>query len=227
MWVNNSDFKQKIINFAKLKGDEKILDVGIGAGDLSGLFNSKEVTGIDFSKTMLSECKKLHPEFKLVLADAEKLPFSDEKFDVVCCRNFLQNFNDPSMAFGEMVRVTKTGGKIIVIESAVYENERAFPTDFCRIAEPFHPLFPSHESLFFLFTKNNIKKIKQMVVGVHKKWLTKWQLSKKTSEEEKIKGYRICENYPAWYKKSYKMKFFPEETEIESTLTFSFIKGEK
>ena len=119
VWVHDTDFKKKIIEFADLDQGAEILDVGIGVGDLSGLFNVKSVTGIDISKAMLKECKKQHPEFTLVLGDAKKLPFKDNSFDAVCCRNFLQNFENPKKPFREMLRVLKRGGKIVVVESSV------------------------------------------------------------------------------------------------------------
>jgi ubiquinone/menaquinone biosynthesis C-methylase UbiE len=227
VWVNDSDFKNRIIKFAGIKNVGDLLDVGIGAGDLASLFNVKSITGIDISKAMLKECKKLHPNYNLILGDAEKLPFKNSSFDIVCCRNLLQNFNNPTRAFKEMFRVLKSGGNLIIIESAVYKVESEFPTAACRVVEPFHPLFPSHEELYKLFKNFHLRKIKQEVVGVHKKWLAKWQLSKKASSKQRLKIFKVCESYPEWYKKKYKIKLFPNEVEIESTLSFSFLKGQK
>ncbi len=227
VWVHDTDFKNKIIRFANIHHDKTLLDVGIGAGDLAALFNVKSVTGVDISKSMLNECKKLHPNFKLVLGDAEKLPFEDDSFDVVCSRNLLQNFNNPTKAFKEMARVLKKRGRLIVVEAAVEENERSIPTKNVRVVEPFHPLFPSHKMLRKLFDDSGLRNIKQEIAGVHKKWLAKWSISKNASPEQRLKIYKACEKIPEWYKKKYKMKLFPEETEVESTLSFSLLKGQK
>jgi ubiquinone/menaquinone biosynthesis C-methylase UbiE len=94
---------------------------------------------------MLNECKKNNPNYKLICSDAKKLPFEDESFDVVMCRNFLQNFEDPSKPFKEMTRVLKKQGICIIVESAVYKEETQYPTIFCRVTEEYHPMFPSHE----------------------------------------------------------------------------------
>lgn len=227
VWVNDEDFQKEIIKFADVGGNERALDVGIGAGDLIGLLTVRRVTGVDISERMIAECRKLHPSYELLLGDAEHLPFADNLFDLVCCRNLLQNFLDPNLAFSEMFRVLKSGGKFLTIESAVYENERQFPTRFCRIIEPFYPLFPSHEMLKLLFDEYGLKNVSQEVHGVYRKWLAKWQKSKNASDEERRKGYEICKKYPEWYRKKHKFKFYPDELEIRSLLSFSFLKGYK
>jgi len=227
VWVHDSDFKNRIAKFANVRKDRTLLDVGIGAGDLTSLFRAKFITGVDISHAMLNECKKLHPDYKLILGDAEKLPFEDNSFDIVCCRNLLQNFDNPTRAFKEMVRVLKREGNLVVVETAVYESERKFPTRIVRVVEPFHPLSPSHEMLHKLFVSSDLRNVKQKVVGVHKKWLAKWSISKNASFKQRQKIYKVCENLPEWYKKKYKMKLFPNETEVESTLSFSILKGQK
>ena len=227
VWVQDTNFKKEIIKFANINPNSLLLDVGIGAGDLAALFKVKSVTGVDISKSMLKECKKLHPNYKLILGDAEKLPIKDNFFDVVCSRNLLQNFNNPTKAFNEMVRVLKKGGLLVVIEAAVDEYERDIPTKNVRVAEPFHPLFPSHEMLKKLFEKSHLKHIKQEVSGVHKKWLSKWCISKKASNAQKLKIYKLCEDIPSWYIQKYSMKLYPNELEVESTLSFSLLKGRK
>jgi ubiquinone/menaquinone biosynthesis C-methylase UbiE len=151
VWVQSQEFNQRIISFADISGDEVSLDVGIGTGNLENFLMTRTVMGIDISKRMLEECRKNHPGIKLYYADAERLPFDDESFDFVYSRNLLQNFKDPEKAFEEMYRVLKVGGKIMIIEGAVYEKERAYPTNIVRVVEPHHPLFPSHEQLRNLF----------------------------------------------------------------------------
>jgi hypothetical protein len=75
-----------------------------------------------------------------------------------------------------------------------------------------------------MFKKNKYKNIKQKVVGVHGKWFQKRIKSKQTDQNKIKKAYEICLSYPETYKKDYKFTFYPKENEIESTLTFSFIK---
>src|ERR1051325_4492985 len=95
VWVDDSEFGNEIREFASISSSSKLLDVGIGAGDFSGLFEANTVVGIDISKTHLDECRRLRPQAYLVLGDAEGMPFKKDQFDVVCARNLLQNLVSP------------------------------------------------------------------------------------------------------------------------------------
>lgn len=225
IWVHDPNFKSKIKAFAGLHdGDKHLLDVGIGAGDFSSLFDVSCVTGIDFSENHIKECHKLHPNFQLVLGDAEYLPFEDCQFDLVCARNLLQNFVNPVQPIKEIFRVLKPSKMLLSVESAVLENERIFPTAICRVVEPLHPLFPSHESLRNSFSDLNSHGFIQRIEKVHGKWLSSWQESKGATMKQREKIFQICEQYPMWYKKKYNFKFYPDELEVESSITFSLIK---
>ncbi len=227
VWVKSSDFNHRIVSFSDVKGNESALDVGIGAGDLEDFLGLERVTGVDISKQMLDECRRKHPGFDLHEGDAESLPFPEGRFDFVYCRNFLQNFEDPQKVFSEMYRVLRAGGKLMAVESAVYESERQYVTDIVRVVEPHHALFPSHEQLHNLFKKYGLKNINQRVEGLHKKWLSGFCKSKQATPEQKRRIIEICQGLPESYRNKYQMEFHPSEEEIESTLTFSFIKGVK
>lgn len=228
VWVHDTEFKRKIVEFANIDNpDANLLDVGTGAGDLAALFGVKSVTGVDISQAMLAEGKRLHPDFNFVSGDAENLPLRNQQFDIVCSRNLLQNFNDPSSAFKEMVRVLKSGGKLLVVESAVDESEREFPTQNLRTVEPFHPLFPSHQMINKLFKDNGMRGIEQEVTGVHKLFLEKWCKAHGATTEQRLEIYKQCEAAPEWYKKKYEMQFYPDNVEIDMILPFSILIGYK
>lgn len=227
VWVHDIDFRKKIVEFTNIGQINSLLDVGTGAGDLAALFDPNLVTGVDISKFMLDESKKIHPRNILVQGDAETLSFKDASFDVVCSRNLLQNFNNPTRAFGEMVRVLKRGGTLLVVESAVDETERDYPTKNLRVVEPFHPLFPSHQMLLNLFQNNGLQNVRQETTGVHKRFLEKWCLAKHATLEQKFEIYKQCKDSPDWYKAKYRMKFYPDDVEIEMTLPFSILVGQK
>lgn len=96
----------------------RILDVAAGTGTSSQalLVKGAEVVAADFSKGMLEEGAKRHPNLKFVFADAMKLPFSDGEFDVVTISFGLRNVQDHQIALGEFFRVLKTGGRLVVCE---------------------------------------------------------------------------------------------------------------
>ncbi|OGN94138.1 MAG: hypothetical protein A2Z75_04125 [Chloroflexi bacterium RBG_13_50_10] len=227
LWAKSRSFNAAIAAFVDTTGHERSLDVGIGAGDLEDFMNMADVTGVDLSANMLRRCLKRHPAYKLCIGDAENLPFNDESFDFVFCRNLLQNFDYPQKAFGEMYRVLMVGGKLAVIESAVCEHERQYVTDIVRVIEPDHPLFPSHEQLRGLFEDIGVHRVEQSIESLHGSWLSDFCESKKVSQEQRGEIISICRNLPEWYSTKYEMSVDSASDRIDSTLTFSFIRGIK
>lgn len=227
VWVGDEEYRKTIREFAGVKGGERVVDFGIGAGDLPDTLGCTDVTGIDISPAMLAVCRERHPSYVLVEGDGLSTAFPSDEFDVACGRNFLQNFIDPVPAFLEMVRVAKPGGMILCVESAVHRGEEEFPTMFCRVAESYHPMFLSHEGLFEMFQSAGLKNIEHMKTGVRKPWFQKWMRSKAATPEQAKASYQICKDYPSWYLERYQFEFDEPNMEITSLLTFGLVKGEK
>ena len=97
---------------------ERILDVAAGTGTSSAALqkNGATVVALDFSAGMVAEGKRKHPKIEFVQGDAEKLPFGDNEFDAVTISFGLRNVNQPKLALGEMYRVLKPGGRLVVCE---------------------------------------------------------------------------------------------------------------
>ncbi|MFN2595928.1 MAG: methyltransferase domain-containing protein [Pyrinomonadaceae bacterium] len=66
-----------------------------------------------------------------VMADAYRLPFGDEAFDVVLCAEVLEHLHTPSVALAEMRRVLKPEGKLLLTTPFAYPIHYA-PTDYYR-----------------------------------------------------------------------------------------------
>ena len=97
---------------------KRILDVAAGTGTSSKalLVPGGEVVAADFSKGMIEQGKKQHPDLTFVFADAMKLPFKDNEFDVVTISFGLRNVQNHQVALGEFYRVLKPGGRLVVCE---------------------------------------------------------------------------------------------------------------
>ena len=73
----------------------------------------------------------------LVQGDAHQLPFQDCSFDLVCCRNLLKHCSNPTMVTGEMHRVVKHEGRVLIVESCAFnEADREFMNRVIGVAEP-------------------------------------------------------------------------------------------
>ena len=110
------------------QGTELVLDVATGTGELALEIakRGKKVIGIDICPGMLAKAKKKGSNnVTLALAKAESLPFPDNTFDCATIGFALRNVTDISQTILEMVRVVKTGGKLIFLEFSQPQN-RAF-----------------------------------------------------------------------------------------------------
>ena len=105
----------KIIN---PKPGIKILDIAAGTGSSSRPLKDlgADVIPLDFSKGMLDAGRKRHPDLPFTQGDALNLPFDDNEFDVTTISFGLRNTSDVNKALKEAFRVTKTGGRIVVVE---------------------------------------------------------------------------------------------------------------
>jgi demethylmenaquinone methyltransferase / 2-methoxy-6-polyprenyl-1,4-benzoquinol methylase len=104
-----------------------ILDVCTGTADLALAYwwagaRRTRVVGADFCRPMLAigreKCHRAGADGKVALveADAERLPFPDDCFQIVCVAFGLRNVSDTDAGLREMARVCRRGGRVAVLE---------------------------------------------------------------------------------------------------------------
>ena len=99
----------------------RLLDVAIGDGIYtSWLPKDWSIVGIDVSTTQLAACQRRNPsrDLRLVLGEAEHLPFQDGEFDAVLSNGGFNHFRDPEAALREMARVAKPGAPVVIADEA-------------------------------------------------------------------------------------------------------------
>jgi ubiquinone/menaquinone biosynthesis C-methylase UbiE len=99
----------------------RILEVAVGTGkNLSYYPRACRIVAVDVSREMLNVARKraakLRMNVSFILADAERLPFSDKSFEAVASSLTTCTFPNPVAALREMTRVCRTGGKILLLE---------------------------------------------------------------------------------------------------------------
>jgi demethylmenaquinone methyltransferase / 2-methoxy-6-polyprenyl-1,4-benzoquinol methylase len=125
-----------------------VLDLCCGTGDIAMLFaeSGARVTGVDFTEEMLrvAAARKRRgsagasPSPDWVRADALRLPFEDNSFDVVSVGYGLRNLADIELGLREILRVLRPGGKFVTLDFGKPES-KAFRTmyfGYLRIALP-------------------------------------------------------------------------------------------
>jgi len=108
---------------------EAILDIGCGAGSLDRLLaqrtaGANPITAIDMNPFWLREAEALAAEeglagaIRFLPGNAEAVPFPDGSFDAVFSVTVLEEC-DADRAIGEMIRVTRPGGRIGIVVRAL------------------------------------------------------------------------------------------------------------
>ena len=118
----------------KIKNNpKKILDIGTGTGDfaiIAAKHTNAKIIGVDLSKKMIDVGKKkvnkknLNTRISFKIADAEKLPFKKNSFDVITSGFVVRNFENMQKGLSEMYRVLNQEGIILILEPS---NPSKFP----------------------------------------------------------------------------------------------------
>lgn len=121
-------WRKLLVKMSGAKTGMSVLDCATGTGDLAFNFKSVvgtegKVIGTDFCPEMIAlapdKSKKLNLDAKFQIEDVTALSFTDNQFDVTSIAYGIRNVQDPKKGLSEMARVTKPGGKVMVIETGV------------------------------------------------------------------------------------------------------------
>jgi ubiquinone/menaquinone biosynthesis C-methylase UbiE/uncharacterized protein YbaR (Trm112 family) len=116
-------FRSEYLQELGVHAGQHVLEVSVGTGaNLRYLPPGATYFGLDISWGMLARCRKnlrkWQSEAELFLGNAEELPFCDESFDVVYHVGGINAFNDRGRALAEMVRVARSGSKLLVVDES-------------------------------------------------------------------------------------------------------------
>jgi demethylmenaquinone methyltransferase/2-methoxy-6-polyprenyl-1,4-benzoquinol methylase len=111
-------WRKKAVAIIKPGPGMKILDLAAGTGSSSRPLADAgaELYPVDFSPGMLEAGRKRNPDLHFSLGDALNIPFADDLFDLTTISFGLRNTQDVSKALREALRVTKVGGRLVIVE---------------------------------------------------------------------------------------------------------------
>lgn len=125
-------WRKKAIRQLKEINPKNILDVATGTADVAILtekiLHPDKITGIDISEGMLEIGRQkvnklgLRNKIELITGDSETINFPDNSFDAITVAFGVRNFQNLEKGLGEMYRVLKPGGKLVVLEFSRPKN---------------------------------------------------------------------------------------------------------
>jgi demethylmenaquinone methyltransferase/2-methoxy-6-polyprenyl-1,4-benzoquinol methylase len=111
-------WKWRAIRLARVGPGARALDLCCGTADLArGLARrGAAVVGLDFNERMLEYARARDGKIYFIRGDAHQLPFEDNSFDIVTVGYGLRNLANWQAGLGEMARVARPGGRLVVLE---------------------------------------------------------------------------------------------------------------
>src|SRR3954452_25441840 len=96
----------------------RTLEIGAGTGANVELYPAAvtELVLAEPAEPMARRLEAKHPQATVVHAPAEELPFEDDSFDTVVSTLVLCTVVDPDRAIGEIARVLKPDGQLLLLE---------------------------------------------------------------------------------------------------------------
>lgn len=116
-----AELEQKVLRFVAPAGDERALDSGSGAGALAFALapHVREVVAVDVVPELLEQGRRrgeAFPNVRFVEGDATSLPFELGAFDLAGSLRTLHHVARPELAVAELARVTRPGGRVLVVD---------------------------------------------------------------------------------------------------------------
>jgi ubiquinone/menaquinone biosynthesis C-methylase UbiE len=157
------ELRARLRRFVSPRGDERVLDAGTGAGALAFALapHVAEVVAVDEVPELLELARSRAAEFPnvaFVEGDVTALPPGISGFDLACSVRVLHHIARPELAVAELVRVTRPGGLVLVVDQvAPVDPLVALELNrFEQARDPTHTRTLADVDLRSLFEANNL-----------------------------------------------------------------------
>jgi len=111
------------LRFLALRETDRVLEVGSGLGLLAAEAAQQlpqgAMVGIEYAPEQLARVLVPASNLRFLRGDAHRMPFPNDRFDVVYCRYVLEHVRDPLRVLQEMRRILKSGGRALAQENNI------------------------------------------------------------------------------------------------------------
>ena len=157
---------QQVRDFLQPRGDERALDVGTGAGALAFALAPlvREVVGLDPVPELLELARQRRlPNTEFVEGDGAALPFPDASFDLAATHRTLHHVAHPDRVVAELVRVTRPGGQVLVVDQLAPDDPGAAAAvhEFETARDPSHTRLLANSELQELFAADGLSILRE------------------------------------------------------------------
>src|SRR3989344_59270 len=114
-WIERSRVR-RILSFLAVQPAHRVLEVGVGAGNILAQIPSLHRAGMDLSPTLLAMARQRLPDARLYEGNAEEFPqeLRAQQFDRVYCSEVLEHVQHPERVVREMAAVLAPNGIAVI-----------------------------------------------------------------------------------------------------------------
>ncbi|MFO7967519.1 MAG: methyltransferase domain-containing protein [Archaeoglobaceae archaeon] len=164
----SEDMRKLVVDLAGVEEGSRVIEVGCGTGFTTSEITSKvgeeNVTAVDLTPEQMMKAVTKYTSSNFVRGDAENLPFRSSSFDAAISAGSIEYWPNPTHGIEEMARVTRSGGRVVVLAPRKPDNIAAR-----KFAESIM-LFPSTQQSVAWFTKAGLEDIRYHETGPYFFW---------------------------------------------------------
>jgi len=164
----SEEMRRTVVDMANIDGNSLVLEVGCGTGftteEIARRVPEENVVAVDLTPEQIVKARAKLGKVNYILGDAENLPFEDDSFDAAISAGSIEYWPNPQKGIEEMTRVTKSGGRVVILAPRKPENLIAR-----KFAESIM-LFPSTQQCVYWFMKAGLENIRYVEMGPYRFW---------------------------------------------------------
>jgi len=164
----SNEMRKTVVDMARVEKGSLILEVGCGTGfttaEIVDRAGEENVVAVDLTPEQMKKAVLRFPNTVFMRGDAENLPFKDGRFDAAISAGSIEYWPNPRKGIEEMARVTRSGGRIVVLAPRKPESFLAR-----KFAESIM-LFPSAQQCVAWFNGAGLEDIRYVEMGPYFFW---------------------------------------------------------